>query len=206
MEERIDFALRTSRVSARHALGIHTSEPLVVYTGKIYPGMAELSHLLQAATQLRECRFILTGGQPPAIRAIQTELDRRCLTNVTLTGFLEKPEATRYYQQAASVLVSYYSLRDHPYARHNLPNKLAEYMTTGNPVIVADFPAVRDVATPDTAVLVEPDEPAALIDAIARVVSEPAAYLQRAERARALIRERTFERVAGELIDFLRPE
>jgi glycosyltransferase involved in cell wall biosynthesis len=124
--------------------------------------------------------------------------------NVTLTGFLYRPETTRYYQQAANVLVSYYSARDHPYAQHNLPNKLAEYMSTGNPAVVADFSAVRDIATPDTAVLVEPDKPAALVDAIARIVSQPAAFSERAQRARALIRERTFERVAGELVDFLR--
>jgi glycosyltransferase involved in cell wall biosynthesis len=203
MEERVAFASNTTRSAARRALGLHSEEPLVVYTGKIYPGMAELSYLLEAAAHLSECQFILTGGQPAAIRAIQTDLERRRLVNVTLAGFLEKAEATRYYQQAATVLVSYYSVRDHSHAHHNLPNKLAEYMSTGNPAVVADFRAVRDIATPDTALLVEPDKPAALIDAISRVVSQPAAFYERAQRARALMRERTFERVAAELVHFL---
>jgi glycosyltransferase involved in cell wall biosynthesis len=203
MEERMAFALQTTRVSSRKTLGIKTAAPLVVYTGKIYPGMAELSYLLEAAARLRECHFVLTGGQPAAIQAIQVDLGKRDISNVTLTGFLERPEAIRYYQQAADVLVSYYSARDHPYAHHNLPNKLAEYMSTGNPTVVADFGAVRDIARPATAVLVEPDKPAALADAIARVVSQPAAFRERAQRARALMRQRTYERVAAELVDFL---
>jgi hypothetical protein len=54
MEDRMAFALQTTRASARMALGMSPDEALVVYTGKIYPGMAELSYILEAAARLRE--------------------------------------------------------------------------------------------------------------------------------------------------------
>lgn len=201
--ERLSFAQSTGKEEARRALGIENDGPLIVYTGKIYRGMTEVEYLLYAASRLTRYRFLMTGGQPAAVEQIQGQLDRQGIRNVSLTGFLEKPELTRLYQQAADVLVSYYSTRDHVLAAHNLPNKLAEYMATGNPVVVADFLAVRDLATEDTAVLVDPDNPDALVRGILRAVEDPEDAAARAARALALVRNRTFERVATEILDFL---
>lgn len=202
-EERIAFSRETTRAVARKALGIDAGGPLVVYTGKLYPEMVELEYLLQAASNLPTYRFLLTGGQPAAVNVIRTELGRRAITNVTLTGFLDRPESTRLYQQAADVLVSYYSVRDHPFARHNLPGKLAEYMSTGNPVVVADFPAVQDLATSATAVLVTPDDPAALTRALRDVLQAPRAAAELGVSAQRVVHHRSYEQVAQDLGRFL---
>lgn len=202
-EERIAFARETTRDAARRALGIDEGGPLVVYTGKLYPRMAEVEHLLQAATNLPRCRFLLTGGQPAALSVVRDELAQRSIHNVMLTGFLERPESTRLYQQAADILVSYYSVKDHPFACHNLPGKLAEYMSTGNPVVVADFPAVRDIASATTAVLVPPDDPAALTEALRRVLRDPRAAAELGASAQRLVHHRSYEQVAHDLGSFL---
>jgi glycosyltransferase involved in cell wall biosynthesis len=177
--------------------------PLIVYTGKVYVGMKEIEHLVYAAQHLPHCRFLMTGGQPAAIIELQFDLQTRGIDNVRLTGFLENPEITQLYQQAADVLVSYYSAQDHPYARHNLPNKLAEYMSTGNPVVVADFPAVHDWATAETAALVEPDNPAALVETILRLLEDRGRAAQMADSARRLAERRSFQQVASEVSAFL---
>lgn len=196
-------SVRMTRREARAAIGIEGDRPLVVYTGKLVPGMAELDHLLHAAKRLRNCHFVLTGGQPQALEAVNAELARRHIDNVILTGFLPSSTEIRVYQQAASVLVSYYSVRDHKFARQNLPNKLAEYMSTGNPVVVADFPAVRDLATSETAVLVEPDDPEAFVMALLNALDETGQISKMAARAQDVVRERSFERVAAQMYDFL---
>lgn len=203
LEERAIFSKETTKAAARRALDIDSSHPLIVYTGKLYSGMAEAEHLFYAASRIPTCQFLLTGGQASAIQTLQADLARREITNVTLTGFFEQPERTRLYQQAADILVSYYSVRDHPYAHHNLPNKLAEYMSTGNPVVVADFPAVRDLATASTAVLVKPDAPTALVEALKEVLGDPRRAAGRGVRAQRLVHDHPFERVAEELGTFL---
>ena len=203
LEERATSAALVSREAARRELRLAGDRPLVVYTGKLYPGMAEIGHLVHAAKQLPDWSFLLTGGQPAAIARLRRDLAQSGVTNIILTGFLEKPEQTRLYQKAADVLVSYYSTRDHAYAHHNLPNKLAEYMSTGNPVVVADFPAVREWATPKTAALVEPDNPAALVATLVRVQEGAHSASQMAAHARRLVEEQSFESVAGDLERFL---
>ena len=64
------------------------------------------------------------------------------------------------------MLVTYYSVEDHPYARHYVPSKLAEYMSTGNLIVAADYPAVRDLLHPGNSILVKPDDVTALVDAL----------------------------------------
>jgi len=202
-EERVIYGRRTTKEVARRMLGLNHARPFIVYTGKLYPGMRELEYLLDAAKNLPDCEFLMTGGQPPAVRSIQAEIAIRGIQNVALIGFLQGAEETRLYQQAADILVSYYSIHDHPFARHNLPNKLAEYMTTGNPVIVADFPAVRDLATGENAVLVAPDDADALIEALRNLLRDPRRGSRLGARAQTVVQEHSFERVAEHLTRFL---
>jgi len=200
--ERVVGDPHAAQKAARLELGLVHS-PLIVYTGKVYPGMREIEYLFHAAERLLSSRFVITGGQPAAIIELRDVLRRRGIENVDLTGFFEKPEFTRLYQQAADVLTSYYSTRDHLHAHHNLPNKLAEYMATGNPVVVADFPAVREWATPETAALVDPDNPEALVNALQALLDDPDHAAQIGHAGRRLVAGRPFERVAQDVTQFL---
>jgi glycosyltransferase involved in cell wall biosynthesis len=130
-------------------------------------------------------------------------MQNRGLANVIFTGFLDKPELTAVYQRAGDVLISYYSVYDHPYARHNLPNKLAEYMATGNPAVVADFPAVRDWATPETAVLVRPDDPESLVENLVLILNDETRARRIGAAALELAEKRSFEEVARDVTRFL---
>ena len=201
--ERVEFGRTCRKTDARRRLGLDLTRPIIAYTGKLYLGMRELDYLLSAASRLPECLFLFTGGQPPVIERLREQLRERSMDNVQFAGLLDDPEETRFYQQAADVLVSYYSTEDHAYAHHNLPNKLAEYMTTGNPIVAADFPATRDVLNRENAVLVRPDDVDALIEALAFAVGSPDKTAPLAARAQRDIAARTTESVGADLSDFL---
>jgi glycosyltransferase involved in cell wall biosynthesis len=201
--ERVEFGRQCSRADARRKLGIDAGQTVIAYTGKIYLGMRELQYLLAAAEQMPECLFLLTGGQPHVIEELTRQLAQKRIANVRFTGLLKKPEEPRFHQQAADVLVSYYSTADHPYAEHNLPGKLVEYMVTGNPIVSADFPAVRDLLNPGNAILVEPDEPQALLHALRRAVEDRKWSEALGAQAQRDAATRTTESLGDELGNFL---
>jgi glycosyltransferase involved in cell wall biosynthesis len=165
--------------------------------------MRELDYLLNAAARISECLFLFTGGQPHVIEELTRQLSERGISNVRFAGMLKEPEETRFYQQAADVLVTYYSTRDHPYAHHNLPGKVPEYMVTGNPIVSADFPAVRDLLNPGNAILVEPDDGEALVGALFRAVREGERSAALGAQAQRDVATRTTESLGSELGKFL---
>jgi glycosyltransferase involved in cell wall biosynthesis len=202
-QERVEFGRGFSKADARRRLGLDLSRPVIAYTGKLYLGMKELEYLLAAASRAPESLFLFTGGQPPVIERLRERLRETAVTNVRFAGFLSNPEESRFYQQAADVLVAYYSVEDHPYAHHNLPNKLAEYMTTGNVIVAADFPAVRDLLNPENALLVKPDDVDALTDALSFAIRRKDESAALATRAQRDVAARTTESVGADLSRFL---
>jgi glycosyltransferase involved in cell wall biosynthesis len=201
--ERVEFGRQSRKAEARARIGLDTEQTVIGYTGKLYLGMKELDHLVAAAARMPECLFMFTGGQPHVIQELTEQLRGRGIENVRLAGLLREPEETRYYQQAADVLVTYYSTADHPYAHHNLPGKVPEYMATGNPIVSADFPAVRDLLNAENAILVEPDNADALVSALRRAVHEREWSEALGRRAQSDVATRTTESLGSELGAFL---
>jgi glycosyltransferase involved in cell wall biosynthesis len=158
---------------------------------------------MEAAVRLPDARFVLTGGQPPVIERLETQLRESGITNVQLAGMLPRPEETRYYQQAADVLVTYYSLEDLPFAGHHIPSKLAEYMATGNLIVAADYPAVRDLLNPGNSILVKPNNPTAFTDALQSALQDRERAAALGERAQRDIASRSSEAIGAELAGFL---
>ena len=101
------------------------------------------------------------------------------------------------------MLVTYYSVEDHPYARHHIPSKLAEYMTTGNLIVAADYPAVRDLLNRGNSILVKPDDVTALTDALRLAIRSRDHAAALGERAQRDIAGRSSEAVGAELGRFL---
>jgi glycosyltransferase involved in cell wall biosynthesis len=201
--ERIEFGLRCSKRDARRRIRLDEQIPVIAYTGKLYLGQRELDYLLTAAERLPECLFLFTGGQPPVISELAQQLRERGIENVCFAGMLSEPEQTRFYQQAADVLVTYYSVEDLPHARHHIPSKLAEYMTTGNAIVAADYPAVRDLLNPGNSILVKPDDPIALTEALGLAIRDHERAVALGAAAQRDISNRSSETVGADLGGFL---
>jgi glycosyltransferase involved in cell wall biosynthesis len=201
--ERIEFGRSHSKAQARERLGLDGEQPVIAYTGKLFVGMSELGYLLSAAQVMPECLFLLTGGRPPVVEHLTRELGAAGITNVRLAGMLPNPEETRFYQQAADVLVTYYSTDDLPYAPHHLPSKLAEYMSTGNAIVAADYPGVRDLLNPRNAVLVDPQNVDALVRGLRFAVENRDEAVRLGAQAQRDIAPLASESVGARLGEFL---
>ncbi|HYN09159.1 MAG TPA: glycosyltransferase family 4 protein [Vicinamibacterales bacterium] len=150
------------------------SRPCVAgYAGHLYPwkGVDVLIRALAIATGVRG---LIVGGHPgerdrARIDALVGQLglgDR-----VEITGLVPFRDV-RSHLQRASILVlpnSSSAISE----RYTSPLKLFEYLALGRPIVASDLPAIREVLTHErTALLVPPDDPAALGRALERLAGD----------------------------------
>ncbi len=166
------FSGLPGRGEARRALGLPADPPLVVYTGSLLPWKG-VDLLVEAARQVPQATFLIAGGPEPLAR----ELAARAapIGNVRVDGF-QPPERVGLYLAAADVGVVPNRSQPAISARYTSPLKVFEAMAVGLPLVASDLPSLRDILTDGAdAVLVAPDDPAALAEGIARLLGDPGA-------------------------------
>ena len=138
-------------------------------------------------------RFVPAGAPPTAVRVAlpSTGCDEALLRRVTSHVDAHRRDAvfTRIKGDSATRATAFRSstLALFPFARVVASRSLLEAMATGLPIVATDTGAVREYVD-RAAILVPPDDPARLGDAVVRVLGDPelAAELGRRARARAL--------------------
>jgi glycosyltransferase involved in cell wall biosynthesis len=194
-------SMRLERDEARARLGLSTTKTLAVYTGKVYDGYGEIDLLLQTARRLPDdVQLIIVGGREDHVHLLRERTRTEGPDNVRFIGFVPPSEAF-HYQMAADMLLSYYpgniDLND-----FRSPGKLFEYMASGNPIVTADYPSLREVLGDDAAIFVERDNPDALARAVEQLVRDTATGARMARNAYDRVQEFTWQRRAEEVIAF----
>lgn len=178
----------------------------VGYTGSLHPGKgADL--LVEIAERCAWATFEIAGGPDHLAEALRRRTRAAGLTNVVVHGRLAPVDA-RALQASCDVLVAPFSRRvesdsGHDISRWTSPMKLFEYMAAGRPIVVGDLPVLHEVLRPDIdALMVPPEDPDALVDALIRLRDDPdlGARLSRSalERVRA---EFTWEARARRILE-----
>jgi glycosyltransferase involved in cell wall biosynthesis len=193
------------RNAVRAELGLSKGRRLVVYTGKIYEGYAEVDLILAAAALLADksdIGFVLVGGRADHVGRLRECARVAGLENVHFTGFVT-PDLVPKYQVAADVLVLYYPSHLEINA-YRSPGKLFEYMASGNPIVAVDLPVLREVlGEPPAAWLVAPDSPFALARGIEQALDDEEGSRRQAEEARRRVEGFTWRRRAEDILDFI---
>lgn len=194
---------KLTRWEAKKRAGMEqVTTPLIVYTGKLgFHYNAELMHILDAAKALPGCTFLFTGGKPEVVNHWKNICAEKAISNVIFTGYIADYTRIRNYQFAADILVSYYTRQGHD-PRYNLPNKLCEYMLTGNAVISPDYPATRDLLTADNCFFAKPEDSAALVEMIQYILDHPSEAESKGKAAAEAVKTITFRKTAERLILF----
>ncbi|MDD4319285.1 MAG: glycosyltransferase family 4 protein [Candidatus Peribacteraceae bacterium] len=92
---------------------------------------------------------------------------------------------------------------NHPYFRRDTsPLKVFEYLAAGRPIVCADLPPLRDVLSEETAVFCPPGDPAALADALEKVLRDPSLATSLAARGKELVRHHTWEERMKRVLSF----
>jgi glycosyltransferase involved in cell wall biosynthesis len=191
----VDLDLTASDGNASGRQRLAPGKRLVVYTGKLYVGYEEVESLLAAARRLEDrgdVEFVLAGGRADHVAWFRDRIQRERRGNVRFVGFVP-PREVHELQSAADILVLYYpsGLRLNAYRS---PGKLFEYMAARRPIVAVDLPVLREVLGEEPAALVvPPDDPDALADAIGRLLDDPDLGASLASAAAQRVRRFTWE-------------
>jgi glycosyltransferase involved in cell wall biosynthesis/SAM-dependent methyltransferase/GT2 family glycosyltransferase len=140
---------------------------------------------------------------------LRHELERQCARlgvtdRVRFLGRLTEPEVTAVLDRADAFVAASTVQRDGQ--TDGIPVALIEAMAAGVPVVASNVAGVSElVRHGETGLLTEPEDDAALADALRSLRDEPTPAVERARAARALVEERfTVEGEASRLLDLIR--
>lgn len=131
-----------------------------------------LETLLQAAAELTDVpvHFVLVGHGPEKAK-LQALAESMQLRRITFLPSLAKKQVPRFLSAMDAL---YIGLRAQPVFRFGIsPNKLMEYMMTGKPTLCAVKAGNDPVGECDGGITVPPDNPAALVSAVRRLIRLP---------------------------------
>jgi glycosyltransferase involved in cell wall biosynthesis len=140
-------------------------------------------------------RLLVAGERDPANPASVTEAQLAQWRQRPNVEFLGQVADIRSVWSRAHLAVL-------PSRREGLPKSLLEAAACGRALIASDVPGCREIARPDiNALLVPPDDPASLADAIVRLASDADRRRRFAAQGRALVeREFSSERVGADIV------
>jgi D-inositol-3-phosphate glycosyltransferase len=193
------------QADARAALGRDACEDIVLFVGRIEQ-IKGIEVLLEAVGELlrrrpdlrrRMCLVVVGGAIDPSDDGSESErlaelrrmvAEHGIVENVNFVGSLDQSELARYYAAADVCAV--------PSLTESFGLVALEAMACGTPVVATRVGGLQTVVTPDSGVLVPPNDSSALAEAIARLLDDPALRLRLAAGARARAQAFTWSRVA----------
>jgi len=176
----------------RARLGARQGDCLVLYAGthgisQGLPSVADAAALLVGEPV--HFAFVGDGADKARLRSRVAELD---LPNVTILPGVPHSEIPALLA-AADICVA--PLRYVPLFSTFIPSKIFEYLAAGRAVVGSVTGETAQILTEASAVVVPPEDSAALAAAIGALAADPARRLAMGKRGRACV-ERSFDRVA----------
>lgn len=176
---------------------------LVAYVGTL--GLAHgLTTVIDAAEQARdnpEIIFLFIGDGADRAR-LEEDVERRGLANVRFLGLRPRQEIPAWLACIDVLLVM---LRDLPVFETVIPSKIFEYLAQERPVILAAKGEIRRmVQKADAAMVIDPERPEALVDAVRTIRADPSGAAARGRFGRVwVVGEFDRSRLAIRLLEFL---
>ncbi len=182
--------------------------PVKMLYGGTFGDKDKVEVLLEAFETLcsrgRDLRLELTGrGSPERMEAVRQRVEAMaCRDRIDWLGYLEAGEYSRRLGEFDILCMTRGSSA---FAQAGFPFKLGEYLATGRPVVASRVSDVTEYLTDrQDAILIEPDNPASIVQAVEWLLDHPdlARQIGRAGRQTA---ERCFDtrRQAGTLVELL---
>lgn len=198
------FGINTPQAEARAALGLPQEGKIILYVGHLFP-VKGVNVLFDTHAYLKEGETIyFVGGTDEDILGFRQKWrDAGSPQNIVIAG--RKPHGDiPLWLCAADILSIPNTAKEAAGAIESSPSKLIEYMASGRPIVASDVPGIRDVLFEGMGYFAEPDNAAAIADAVHEVFAEPHEAAARALRARAAAKNLGWNARAKSLLAFMR--
>jgi glycosyltransferase involved in cell wall biosynthesis len=175
--------------------GLVAGQRLIVYLGRLYARAKNLESLFYAVLPIvRELPVIaLFCGEGPDRPLLEGLVRNHGVAGkILLPGVIAHPWSLMK-KAALLVSVSHYE---------GCPNVVLEAMASGCPLVVSNIPAHREILDEASALLVNPDNPEAIAQAIRAALAAPDEAQRRARQAREKLRGRSLAAMARRYEEF----
>lgn len=148
-------------------------------------GICEMVRAMRLLPDRLDAKLVLAG------RFLMPDLEGTVMRlpgadRVEYAGWLDRPAAAELLGRARVGLVLFHPLPNHTSAQ---PNKLFEYMSAGIPVVASHFPLWRQIVEDaDCGLLVDPQNPSAIAEAMTWLFEHPAEAEAMGERGRGAVK------------------
>lgn len=179
------------------------SRPLIVYTGKLAIDYnLETEYILKAAQQCKDYDFLFTGGKPEAVKYWKEKCAKQGIDNTIFTGYIPDYRIIKHYQRSADVLISYYTKQGHD-IKYNLPNKICEYMLTGNVIVTPNYPPTSELLSEENCWFAAPEDENSLTKTLKTAIENKEQSIKKAQLAREIVLKNTFTQKVKQVLDFI---
>ena len=189
---------------ARSDLGIGQDEQLVGFVGTFGPwhGVLELAKAITLVPTESRLRFLLVGTGKLRNETEELLKNADVADRVIFTGAVPH-ESVSVLLDACNILVAPHIPLADGSDFFGSPTKLFEYMAMGKGIVASRLGQIGEVLVNDeTALLVDPGDPAQLANAIVRLSSSPDLQKRLGENARRVVREKyTWRHNARRVLD-----
>jgi len=193
------FKIDLSQARAREKLGFSPDKKIVLYVGHLYDWKGA-DTLAAAAGILKNCLVVLVGGHGEELDNFKNKYQNSA--NIKIIPF-QKRAVMPLYLKAADALVLPNKKGSDISEKYTSPLKLFEYMASGRPIVASDLPSLREILNETNSVLVEPDNPAKLAQAVAELLADKTRSDRLAKKALEEVEQYSWRRRAENIINFI---
>ncbi|WP_291857915.1 glycosyltransferase [Marinilabilia sp.] len=175
----------------------------VGYFGSVFKGRG-IERILEMAKARRRVGFHFFGAEKGDMK-VYGHLPGNCY----FYGFISPSEVYRYRNVCDVLLAPYqqevYVSDKQAYSTSMFmsPLKIFEYMSAGKAIIVSDMPVLKEVLSPKQAILVDPEDSQAWIEALDRLESNPALRKELGSAAlETFMKKYTWDQRAREIVEW----
>ncbi len=196
----LHFSVMISKEDARGKLCLPLDKSIVLYSGSFYLyDWKGVDVILEIAKLNKDFLFVLVGGATEEIE----ELRKQYLPNNILL-YLHRPhQEIPFWLAAADILIIPNKKGDLVSEQFTSPLKLFEYMASQRPIVASNLASLREILSEDNAVLVEPNNPCAFIDAIEKILQRRDFADSISRRAYQDVQNYTWNKRAENIINFI---
>jgi len=197
------FKIEESKKELRKKFGFPSDVKIALYTGHLYSWKGA-SILADAGKYIPGIEILFVGGTKEKIKIFKEKYKE---SNFYFLGHKPYTEIPKYLKMADVLILPNSGKSSGNRVSHSIydtsPIKMFEYMASGTPIIATDLPSIREILNKQNTVVIPPDDPKMLADAIKKALDNPEFNISRTQNALRDVEGYTWQKRAHSILNFI---